>query len=102
MAFNSVLRRASKSLLPLAIRAVGSPRTFPRAIPTVENLRNVLPSSHFSTAVTELKSTGDEILIRVLESEIECVEIPHDVSFFPRVLNFIHQFILFSYLPLLR
>lgn len=83
MAFNSVLRRASKSLLPLAIRAVGSPRTFHRAIPavlSVENLRDFLPSSHFSTAATALKPTGDANLIRVLGTEIECVEEPHDVE----------------------
>lgn len=83
MAFNSVLRRASKSFLPLAIRAVGSPRTFHRAIPavlSVENLRDFLPSSHFSTAATALKPTGDENLIRVLATEIECAEEPHDVE----------------------
>jgi complement component 1 Q subcomponent-binding protein len=103
MAFNSVLRRASKSLLPLAIRAVGTPRTFHRAIPavlSVENLRDFLPSSHFSTAATALKPTADENLIRVLGTEIECVEEPHDVSFFPHFFELyspIYFIFLFAY-----
>ncbi|KAJ6738218.1 ACIDIC PROTEIN MAM33 MITOCHONDRIAL putative-RELATED [Salix koriyanagi] len=68
MAFNSVLRRASKSFLPLAVRAVGSPRTFHRTIPTVlsvENrttLQNFLPFSHFSTAITAQKPTAEDNL----------------------------------------
>lgn len=101
MAFNSVLRRASKSLLPLAIRAVGSPRTFHRAIPavlSVENLRDFLPSSHFSTAATALKPTADENLIRVLGTEIECAEEPHDVSFFPHFFELYSPiYFLFAY-----
>ncbi|XP_011027764.1 PREDICTED: uncharacterized protein At2g39795, mitochondrial-like isoform X2 [Populus euphratica] len=84
MAFNSVLRRASKSFLPLAVRSVESPRTFPRTIPTVisvENrptLRNFLPFSHFSTEVSAQKPTADDNLIRVLEPEIDCTEQPRD------------------------
>ncbi|CAK7342784.1 unnamed protein product [Dovyalis caffra] len=94
MAFNSVIRRACKSFLPLAIRTVGSPRTFHRAISTVlsvenhTNLQKFLPFSHFSTAVTGQKPTADENLIRVLETEIECVEEPHDVENIPNEFPF--------------
>ncbi|KAB5560642.1 hypothetical protein DKX38_005599 [Salix brachista] len=82
MAFNSVLRRASKSFLPLAVRAVGSPRTFHRTIPTVlsvENrttLQNFLPFSLFSTAITAPKPTAEDNLVRVLENETDCTEKP--------------------------
>jgi complement component 1 Q subcomponent-binding protein len=98
MAFNSVLRRASKSFLPLAIRTVGSPRTFQRAIPTVlfvENrttLRNFLPFSHFSTAATSEKPIADENLIRALETEIDCAEEPQDVGFFPSLFFINYEF----------
>ncbi|XP_061977187.1 uncharacterized protein At2g39795, mitochondrial-like [Populus nigra] len=94
MAFNSVLRRASKSFLPLAVRSVGSPRTFPRAIPTVisvENrttLRNFLPFSHFSTEVAAQKPNADENLIRVLETEIDCTEQPQDGENIPNEFPF--------------
>ncbi|KAL9355428.1 hypothetical protein Peur_053398 [Populus x canadensis] len=94
MAFNSVLRRASKSFLPLAVRSVGSPRTFPRAIPSVisvENrttLRNFLPFSHFSTEVAAQKPTADDNLIRVLETEIDCTEQPQDGENIPNEFPF--------------
>ncbi|KAJ6407832.1 hypothetical protein OIU84_011188 [Salix udensis] len=94
MAFNSVLRRASKCFLPLAIRTVGSLRTVQRAIPTVlfvENRttpRTFLPFSHFSTAATAEKPTADGNLIRVLESEIECIEEPQDEENIPNDFPF--------------
>ncbi|KAH7553743.1 hypothetical protein JRO89_XS12G0050300 [Xanthoceras sorbifolium] len=73
-----MLRRTSSSLLPLAIRIVGSPRTFRSAISAVLGAEkysfrrsNVVPFQQFST-----KPSSDENLIQVLESEIDCAEQP--------------------------
>ncbi|KAJ9180660.1 hypothetical protein P3X46_008874 [Hevea brasiliensis] len=93
MAFNSILRRASASVLPLVIRSVGSQRTFHSAISTflcVEKLslshqvcwQVFLPFFRFSTA-TVAKPSADENLIRVLDSEIGCAEKPADVEELP-------------------
>ncbi|KAL5809250.1 hypothetical protein ACOSQ3_029941 [Xanthoceras sorbifolium] len=78
MALNLMLRRTSSSLLPLAIRIVGSPRTFRSAISAVLGAEkysfrrsNVVPFQQFST-----KPSSDENLIQVLESEIDCAEQP--------------------------
>ncbi|KAJ9185261.1 hypothetical protein P3X46_004915 [Hevea brasiliensis] len=86
MAFSSILRRASASVLPLSIRSLGSQRTFGSIISAglcVEkrNLRHeycrqlFLPFLRFSTAAGA-KPSADESLIRVLESEIDCAEPP--------------------------
>ncbi|KAJ8747119.1 hypothetical protein K2173_008918 [Erythroxylum novogranatense] len=87
MAFNSMLRKASSALLPLAIR---SSRTFQRSIPAVLCIdkhglvanQSFLPLSRFSTDAA-LKQSSDVRLIQVLDSEIECAEEPHDVESVP-------------------
>uniref|UniRef100_A0A2P2KEX8 Uncharacterized protein MANES_09G096200 n=1 Tax=Rhizophora mucronata TaxID=61149 RepID=A0A2P2KEX8_RHIMU len=90
MAFNSLFRRASKSLLPLAFRAVGSRRTIHRAVYTVFcfekrglgrdiSCERYLLFSRFSTA-TAKKPSDDDSLIRVLEKEIECAVEPKEVG----------------------
>ena len=85
MAFYSVLRRASSSVLPLAVRAVGSSRAFHGAavstVLTVQkgNLsrdlirRSFVPFLRFSTE-TASKRSADQKLIQVLESELQCAE----------------------------
>uniref|UniRef100_A0A2P2KF38 Mitochondrial glycoprotein family protein n=1 Tax=Rhizophora mucronata TaxID=61149 RepID=A0A2P2KF38_RHIMU len=93
MALNSLSRRASSTLLPLAIRAAGSPRTIHRAVSAalcVEKRclghdlgsQGYFLSSRFSTAAAE-KPSADYSLIRVLESEIECAVKPNDVEDVP-------------------
>lgn len=78
MALNLMLRRLSFSVRPLAVRAVGSPRTFRSVISAVLsvekgtlNRSHFLPFLHFST-----KPSSDKNLIRILESEIDCAEKP--------------------------
>ncbi|KAG7964895.1 hypothetical protein I3843_09G195000 [Carya illinoinensis] len=84
MALYSMLRRTSFSVLPLAIRAFGSPRPFHGVISTVLSARkgelasalcrrSFVPYLRFSTA-TATKPVSDESLIRVLQSEIECAQ----------------------------
>ncbi|PON90803.1 Mitochondrial glycoprotein [Trema orientale] len=85
MALYSILRRASSSVLPLAIRTVGSSRALHGAASTVRltlqkgNLsreltrRSFVPFLRFSTE-TAAKNRADENLIRVLESELQCAE----------------------------
>ncbi|XP_059463617.1 uncharacterized protein At2g39795, mitochondrial-like [Corylus avellana] len=76
MASYSMLRRVSSSVLPLATRAVGSPRAFRcvvTGVPTAEKARalsrrSFIPTLRFCSAST------DKSLIRVLESEIKCAE----------------------------
>ncbi|OAY41366.1 uncharacterized protein At2g39795, mitochondrial [Manihot esculenta] len=98
MAFSYLLRRASAFVLPLAIRSVGSQRTFHSAISAVlsvekRNLRYearrhvFLPFFRFSTS-TGPKPSTDENLIRVLESEIDCAEQPNDVEDIPNGFSF--------------
>ncbi|XP_065854281.1 uncharacterized protein At2g39795, mitochondrial [Euphorbia lathyris] len=92
MAFSSLVRRASASVLPVAIRSVASRRAFHGAISAVLNVetrspshqvgRQFLPFFRFSTAVSE-KPTADATLVRVLESEIDCAEQPGDVENIP-------------------
>ncbi|GAV88842.1 MAM33 domain-containing protein [Cephalotus follicularis] len=85
MAVNYLLRRASSTVLSLSIRAVGSPRTYHRAISTVLtkdsfcsqlNHQTFPPSVRYSTAVAE-KRRAEEKLLRVIESEIECANKPN-------------------------
>lgn len=88
MAFQSILRRGSASIAPLAIRSVAARRAFHGAISTVLNVetrsqvaRQFLPFFRFSTAVSA-KPTADVSLVRVIESEIECAEQPAEVNFY--------------------
>ncbi|CAI0427311.1 unnamed protein product [Linum tenue] len=85
MAFASMLRRASSSVLPRAIRAAASPRTFRTAVSTVLSTekqslgreiahRGFTSPLRFSTAAVANKDN----LVRVLEAEIECAEEPCD------------------------
>ncbi|KAM6550894.1 hypothetical protein CsatB_000702 [Cannabis sativa] len=82
MAFNSLLRRASSTVLPLAIRTVGSSKAFHGvAVSTVQkgNLsrdlirRSFVPFLRFSTESSS-KRSADEKLVQVLESELQCAE----------------------------
>ncbi|KAF5747575.1 hypothetical protein HS088_TW05G00300 [Tripterygium wilfordii] len=84
MALNSVLRRVCSSVVPLAVRTVGSPRTYHRAISAVlSNSKGSLDREvcrrgfvrflEFSTA-SATKPSSEERFLRVLESEIECAE----------------------------
>ncbi|XP_062166704.1 uncharacterized protein At2g39795, mitochondrial-like [Alnus glutinosa] len=83
MASYSMLRRASSSVLSLAIRAVGSPRAFRGVVSsalTAEkgelahalSRRSFVPTLRFSSAST------DKSLIQIIESEIECAEKTHE------------------------
>ncbi|KAF3449077.1 hypothetical protein FNV43_RR09801 [Rhamnella rubrinervis] len=85
MAFSSMLRRASSSVLPLAIRTVRSSRTYHSAAFTAfstekRNLtreltrRSWVPILQFSTETAAAELSAHENLIRVLESEIQCAE----------------------------
>ncbi|KAJ0027904.1 hypothetical protein Pint_35341 [Pistacia integerrima] len=69
----------SSSVLPLAVRAVGSPRTFRSVISAVLsvekgtlNRTHLVPFLHFST-----EPSSDENVLRILGNEIECAEKPH-------------------------
>ena len=84
MALYSILRRASSSVIPLAIRTVGSSRAIHGAVSTVLTVqkgnlsreltrRSFVPFLRFSTE-TAAKHKADENLIRVLESELQCAE----------------------------
>ncbi|KAF3951016.1 hypothetical protein ACB098_09G101600 [Castanea mollissima] len=86
MALNSMLRRATSSVLPLAIRATaGSSRSFHSVISTAQkvnlghalNPKSFSPFLRFSTAAAVSKTSHDESLIRVLESEIDCAQKDH-------------------------
>ncbi|KAK9986414.1 hypothetical protein SO802_031365 [Lithocarpus litseifolius] len=83
MALNSMLRRATSSVLPLAIRAtVGSARSFHSVISTAQKVKlghaltqkSFSPFLRFSTAAAVSKTSLDESLIRILESEIDCAQ----------------------------
>ncbi|CAB4315005.1 unnamed protein product [Prunus armeniaca] len=85
MALFSMLRRPTYSALALAARAVGSARTFHRAISTVPTFsgdhspRSSFPTQRFSTATATATATateliGNESLIGGLESEIKCTQ----------------------------
>ncbi|XP_022745931.1 uncharacterized protein At2g39795, mitochondrial-like [Durio zibethinus] len=84
MAFSSILRKSANSLAPLAIRLTRVQRIYNSCIFTALNYsfqsqqptvnRFYQNTVHFSTAVDSRKTTSDEFLIRVLESEIQCAE----------------------------
>ncbi|KAG6580520.1 putative protein, mitochondrial, partial [Cucurbita argyrosperma subsp. argyrosperma] len=84
MALNSILRRASTSVLPLALRSVATPRSFHHAISgaiTIGNrsFRKELNTDFFlpffrSYSAAPAKNNAEVTLIRVLESEIKCAE----------------------------
>ncbi|KAK3037450.1 hypothetical protein RJ639_031944 [Escallonia herrerae] len=88
MALYSVLRRASSSLMPLAYRTVGSARTLRGANSTVRSIENGNFFHHhprsISTATGE-KRGSDEILTRIIDSEIKCAleSGVHDCVSFP-------------------
>ncbi|CAK9185364.1 unnamed protein product [Ilex paraguariensis] len=87
MAFYSILRRASSTIVPLAVRSVGSPRTLYEPISTALGVgncrlfhelsrRSLAPSIHYSTAffAAKLCSSPDENLIQIIDSEIQCAQ----------------------------
>ncbi|XP_059463645.1 uncharacterized protein At2g39795, mitochondrial-like [Corylus avellana] len=72
----SMLRRVSSSVLPLATRAVGSPRAFRGVVsgaPTAERA-HALSRRSFVPTLRFFSASIDKSLIRVLESEIQCAE----------------------------
>ncbi|GLT92598.1 hypothetical protein SLE2022_104290 [Rubroshorea leprosula] len=81
MALTLLLRRATSAAVPLVTRAVRPSRAVHTAISIVGkcalsrelNCRTFVPFQRFSTA-TAKKSSSDESLIQVLESEIVCAE----------------------------
>ncbi|EXB36721.1 Uncharacterized protein L484_016972 [Morus notabilis] len=85
-AFYSVLRRASSSVLPVAIRTAGASRTFHDAAAATLQKGNLsrdltrgsfVPFLRFSSESTA-KRRADENLLQVVESEIECAEETED------------------------
>ncbi|KAK2972301.1 hypothetical protein RJ640_014359 [Escallonia rubra] len=86
MALYSVLRRTSSSLIPLAYRTIGSARTLRGATSTLRSIENGNFFHHhprsISTATGE-KRGSDEILTRIIDSEIKCAleSGVHDCSF---------------------
>ncbi|CAE6085449.1 unnamed protein product [Arabidopsis arenosa] len=93
MALSTVFRRASSTVATLAFRAARSPVSFRSGAVSAEKLilgsqimRGSVSSfsfSRFSTESAITKTTADESLVRVIESEIDCAveeEAPHDTS----------------------
>ncbi|KAI4356518.1 hypothetical protein L6164_000537 [Bauhinia variegata] len=99
MAMYTMLRRASSSVLPQFFRAAGSPRTFNSALCAVRTVeradlthecirRIIVPYVRFANSFAT-KTSADEKLIQILESEIDCAneeeqsfeEIPRDFPF---------------------
>lgn len=91
MALSTVFRRASSTVATLAFRAARSPVSFRTGAVSAERLilgsqlrRGSVSSFSFSRFSTESaidKTTADENLVSVIESEIECAvaeEAPHD------------------------
>ncbi|EXB36722.1 Uncharacterized protein L484_016973 [Morus notabilis] len=85
-AFYSVLRRASSSVLPVAIRTAGASRTFHAAAAATLQKGNLsrdltrgsfVPFLRFSSE-SAAKRRADENLLQVVESEIECAEETED------------------------
>lgn len=84
MALNSILRRASSSVLPLAFRSVAAPRSFHNAMSAAitigkHNFSKELNPNFFlpflrSYSAAPAKKDADVNLIRVLESEIKYAE----------------------------
>ncbi|XP_022947778.1 uncharacterized protein At2g39795, mitochondrial-like isoform X1 [Cucurbita moschata] len=84
MALNSIFRRASSLVLPLAVRSIATPRSFHHAISAAITVgkRNLsqdlnrsffLPSLRSYSAASE-SNKADVSLLNVLESEIQCAE----------------------------
>ncbi|CAK9323289.1 unnamed protein product [Citrullus colocynthis] len=84
MALNSILRRASLSVLPLAFRSVAAPRSFHNAMSAAitigkHNFSKKLNPNFFlpflrSYSAAPAKKDADVNLIRVIESEIKYAE----------------------------
>ncbi|XP_022764511.1 uncharacterized protein At2g39795, mitochondrial-like [Durio zibethinus] len=84
MAFTSILRKSANLLVPLAIRLTRAQRNYHSCIFAAMNHsfhsqqsslnRFYQNSLHFSTAVDSGKTSADQSLLRVLESEIQCAE----------------------------
>ncbi|KAK6234249.1 hypothetical protein QUC31_006655 [Theobroma cacao] len=84
MALASIVRKSANSLAPLAIRLTRVQRNYHSCVFTALNhsfqsqksgVNRFCPNIlHFSTAVDSKKTSCDESLLRVLESEIQCAE----------------------------
>ncbi|XP_038905637.1 uncharacterized protein At2g39795, mitochondrial-like [Benincasa hispida] len=84
MALSSILRRASSSVLPLALRSVAAPRSFHHAISAAittgkHNFSKEFNPGFFlsflrSYSAAPARDSADVSLIRVLQSEIKCAE----------------------------
>ncbi|KFK24609.1 hypothetical protein AALP_AA8G001400 [Arabis alpina] len=81
MVFSTVIRRASLTVASLAFRASRSPVSFRSGAVSAQRLilgnqfgsrGSVISFSRFSTESAVTKTTADENLLSVLESEIEC------------------------------
>ncbi|KAH7548158.1 hypothetical protein ACOSP7_032491 [Xanthoceras sorbifolium] len=80
MAFTAILRKSASSLAPLASRLARVNRNHNSAIFTASNhlsrkpttSSSFVPNFRFSSATEATKSSSDESLIRVIDSEIEC------------------------------
>ncbi|CAH2074527.1 unnamed protein product [Thlaspi arvense] len=81
MALNTILRRASSTVATLAFRAARSPLSVRSSAVSAERLilgsqqlsrGSFISFSRFSTESAVTKTTADENLVSVLESEIEC------------------------------
>ncbi|KAK1572252.1 hypothetical protein Q3G72_029705 [Acer saccharum] len=83
MAFTAILRKSASSLAPLASRLARFNRSHHSAIftasshlsrkSTTSTSTSFVPILRFSSAVEAKKSSSDESLVQVLESEIKCV-----------------------------
>ncbi|KAF3951304.1 hypothetical protein CMV_023030 [Castanea mollissima] len=85
MAFTSILRKSGSSLSPLATRLVRGQRNYHRALFTAKTHSNLshshrisflspllVPNLHYSSA--SKKPSSDETLLRVILSEIQCLQ----------------------------
>ena len=85
MAFISILRKSGSSLAPLATRLVRGQRNYHRALFTAKTHSNLshshrisflspflVPNLHYSSA--SKKPSSDETLLRVILSEIQCLQ----------------------------
>ena len=84
MAFTSILRKSGSSLAPLATRLVRGQGNYHHALFTAKthsNLSNshspsflspLVPNLHYSSA--SKKPSSDETLLRVIQSEIQCLQ----------------------------
>ncbi len=79
MALTSILRKSASSLAPLAGRLVRCQRNYHSALFTGITHTNVshtlsplVPNLHYSTA--SKRPSSDQTLLRVIESEIQCLQ----------------------------